>query len=281
MAFEKGFYKKNGLDMTIMAGGPDRPAETYLKSGKTDFAVLWFSTAIRQCAAGAGLVNIGQIIPKSSMMLVSKKTSGIKTPSDMHGKKIGVWGGDFAIPAQAFFNKHGLEVRLVPQSYTVNLFLRGGVDVASAMWFNEYHTILNSGVDSQELEIFFLKDYGVCLPEDGLYCLESNLRKDPGMAASFVKASAEGWEYAFSHQDETLGIVMKYMKDSRLPANLMHQKWMLSRLKELVMPKGSIRMSVELDKADFEAAVDTMKKQGVITSAPDYKSFTGGDNEAD
>ena len=274
-ALDKGIYRKHGIDLTILCGGPDSPASTCLRDGKADYAALWLTTAIQDRASGVPLVNLAQIVQQSSMMLVAKKSSGITTPADMKGKKVGLWGGPFAIPPHAFFAKYGLEVREVPQSYTVNLFLRGGIDVASAMWYNEYHTILNAGLDPDELSVFLLKDHGINLPEDGLYALETTLRNDPALAKGFVEASLEGWDYAFTHPDEALDIVITHMEAAKIPANRTHQKWMLARMRDLIKPKEAQGGFGLLKQADYEATGQILLKDGVIGTLPDFKTFTG------
>src|SRR5512135_3418813 len=105
-ALDKGIYRKHGIDLTIIAGGPNYPANEFLRKGKADFAVLWLTTAIQERATGVRLVNIAQVVRKSSMMLVARKSSGIRTPADMNGKKVGLWSGPLAIPPHAFFNKY-------------------------------------------------------------------------------------------------------------------------------------------------------------------------------
>jgi len=60
----------------------------------------------------------------------------------------------------------------------VNLFLRDGVDVVSAMWYNEYHTIINSGLNPDELTTFFFHEHGLNFPEDGIYTLEETFKRD-------------------------------------------------------------------------------------------------------
>ena len=275
VALEKGFYRKHGIDMAILKGGPACSGCEYLKDGRANFAVLWLTTAIRQYGEGLGLVHLGQIIPRSSMMLVAKKCRSIRKPSDMNGKKVGLWGGDLAIPPRAFFKKYGLQVKEVPQSYTVNLFLRGGVDIASAMWYNEYHTILNTGIDPEELNVFSLSDHGLNFPEDGLYMLESAYKKNPTLAAACVKASLEGWRYAFEHPEEALYIVIRYMREAKIGANRTHQKWMLSRMQDLIMPVLEEGGCGRLKRPDFDSVSAFLFQSGLIDEIPDYDHFTG------
>jgi len=272
-ALDKGMYRKHGIDLTIINGGPNYSTAEFLRNGKADFAVLWLTTALQEHASGVKLVNIAQIVQESSLMLVTRKSSGIRTPADLNGKKVGLWGGDFAIPARAFFDKFHLRVREVPQSYTVNLFLRGGIDAASAMWYNEYHTILNAGIDPDELKVFFLKDEGLNLPEDGLYALEKTVENDPDLAAEFVNASLEGWEYAFAHPDEALDIIIKYMREAKIPANRMHQKWMLSRMRDLIIPREDAGGYGRLGESDYTATGKILHEAGMIRAIPDFRDF--------
>lgn len=272
-ALEKGIYRRHGIDLTIINGGPNYSSAEYLRNGKADFAALWLTTALQERASGVKLVNIAQIVQESSMMLVTRKAGGIRTPADLNGKKVGLWGGDFAIPARAFFDKFHLRVQEVPQSYTVNLFLRGGIDAASAMWYNEYHTILNAGIDPDELKVFFLKDEGLNLPEDGLYALEKTVTNDPELAKEFVNASLEGWEYAFAHPDEAVDIIIKHMRAAKIPANRVHQKWMLARMRDLIIPKKDKSGFGRLGESDYNAAGKILRENGVVRDIPAFRDF--------
>jgi NitT/TauT family transport system substrate-binding protein len=274
VAFEKGFYRKEGINLTILTGDPRRPPATLLGQEEVDVATMWLSSAIEKRSKGLGFVNIAQLVQRSSLMFVAKKSRGIREPKDMNGRKVGVWKGDFQIQPEAFFRKQGLSVTVVPQGYTVNLFLRDGIDVASAMWYNEYHTLLNSGMNPEELTTFFFSDQGLNFPEDGIYMLEKNFRKNPDLACAFARASIEGWLYAFQHKEEALRIVLTYMSAANVPANAPHQRWMLARMEDIILPKGlpQERLGI-LNRSDYEAVAGEMKAQGLIASVPDYEKF--------
>jgi len=272
VAYEKGIYAKYGLDVVILEDGPDTSPLGLLKDGKADFCVTWLSSALQERDDGVRLVNIAQIVQRSALMLVTRKSSGIQKPEDLNYKKVSLWEGDLRIQAMAFFKKYNLDVNIIPQSYTVNLFLAGGTDAASATWYNEYHTILNSGINEDELTVFFFDQHGLNFPEDGIYVLEETYAQDPQAGASFVKASLEGWQYAFDHQDEAVGIVLKYMKKANLSANRVHQKWMLQRMRDIIMPGKGGEIGA-LNKTDYENTARELKQGGLIKEIPDFNLF--------
>ncbi len=263
-AYEKGFYKNHGIDLELIAGGPDKPALDWLRKQKADFATAWLCTALQNRSHGLQLVNVAQIIQKSALMLVTRKSSGITKPADLNGRKVSLWEGDFSIQPLLFLRQYRLNVEIIPQAYTLNLFLRGGVDAASAMWYNEYHTIINAGINPDELSTIFYDEYGLNFPEDGIYTLEETLREKPEMVCAFVKASLEGWEYAFSHQDEALDIVLKYMEAAKIPANRVHQKWMLERMQDIMRPRKQGAKVGALDRSDFANVADQLFQDGLI-----------------
>ena len=140
------------------------------------------------------------------------------------------------------------------------------------MEYNEYHSILNSGLNEDELTVFPLKEHGANYPEDGLYTLETTVARDPQLVSAFVRASLEGWEYAFAHPEETLDVMLRIIKDARLPANRMHQRWMLSRMRALMRPAEGSGVG-ELSRQDYQVVVQELRRRGLVRAALDYDDF--------
>jgi len=273
VANDLGFYKKKGIDLTIINGGPKVSSSSLLEKGKVDFVLMWLSNAIELRSKKTKIINIAQLVNRSALMLITKKSSGIKTPQDMNGKKVGIWGGDFQIQPIAFFKKYKLDVKTIMQGNSINLFFFDGIDITTAMWYNEYHTIINSGFDKDELNTFFFADYGLNFPEEGIYCSEDFYNNNLEVCKAFVLATLEGWKYSFEHPEEAINIILKHIKEVNLPVNKAHQRWMLDRMRDLIFPSNKMDNFERLSIENYSLVADKLKEGGQITEIPAFNEL--------
>lgn len=271
---EKGFYEKHGLEVKIEHASPNLTSQEMLLDGKADFASMFLSTAMFLRSYDYPLVNVCQLSQKCAQLFVTKKYKGYTSPADLNGKRIGIWRSGFDEIPSAFVNKYSIEVEFVLINSTANLFLCDGIDAFTTMWYNEYHTILNSGYNPDELNTFFFADYGLDVPEDGIYCLEENY--DKTLTEKFVKATLEAWEYAFSHPEEAVNCVKVKMTEVPIPFNKPHQTWMFNRIKDLFNVKGKDYRPGELLEEDFTRAMDIFSSINKIKNSFKYSDFYFG-----
>jgi NitT/TauT family transport system substrate-binding protein len=269
---ELGIYKKYGIDMDIIPYQPFYTSTDLIKQGKADFAVLWLVKALELKDQGTDIVDIAQFASRSSLMLLTKKSSGINTLQDMNGKKAGIWSG-YEFQPKALFRKYNLDVKIIPIGNSINLFLMGGVDIINANWFDEYHSIINSGYDPEDLNTFFFADYGLNFPEDGIYCLSSKLKSDPGLCQDFVNATLESWNYTFTHPEEAIKIVIKYAMQQKAATNISHVTWMLDRYRDLYIPKGKQDINTDLSPDDYQKVAKILLDSKLISKIPKYSDF--------
>jgi NitT/TauT family transport system substrate-binding protein len=273
MALEKGFYRAHGLDVEVVPGGPAIDPVAYLQSGKADFATSFLTGAITAAASGVPLVDVGQVVNRSSLMIVARR-SAIKDRDDLDGRRVSLWGQSFRAAYLGYFATAGLEPRIVPQYYSVNLFLQGGVTACAAMEYNEYHSIMQAGVDAGELTTFFMRDVGFGFPEDGIYTLAATARQRPRVCREFAAASLEGWEYARQHPDEAVDSVMTHAAAAHVPTNRVHQRWMLDHILTAIYPgEHDTWQTGVLARADYERVKAIMIGEGLIAGAPTYERF--------
>lgn len=272
IAKEKGIYEKYGLDVEIQTGGPLYPSISELKKNNCDLVSMFLSGAIKAVNEDVHLVDFCQLSKKSALMFISKKKSNITKPEDFNGKKIGIWRSDFQELPRAFLKKFNIDATIIPITNTVNLFYYDGVDVQCVMWYNEFHQIINFGINAEELDVFFFTDYGLNLPEDGIFCTEEFYKNNEVACQNFAKATLEGWEYAFEHEEESLELVVKYMQEANVPANITHQKWMFNRMYDVFISENN-KMNGRLLKQDFLNIAEILLGSGKIKTIPDFDNF--------
>lgn len=265
MAEEKGFYTARGLDVTILRGGPDRDQMAYLRDGRAQFATFFLTGALVYRDRGDPLIHLAQVVNRSNLLLIARADAGIHSVGDLEGRRVSLWGEAFRAAYLGWLHANGVASLIVPQYYSVNLFLRRGVDACAAMYYNEYHMLYQAGVDWDEMVTFAMHDEGFDFPEDGIYCLEDTFVSDPEMCRAFAEASLQGWEYVAANPVETLDVVMREVGAVHVPTNRAHQRWMLESIVPTIMPGPEDDWELgELTAEDYAEAVATMQTEFLI-----------------
>lgn len=275
VAKDKGFYKEEGLDVTILPGGPDIAPVQVLAGGGADVTVEWMPAALAAREKGLPIVNIAQPFKSSGMMLTCLKESGITDPkTDFKGKTLGVWFSGNEFPFLSWMAHLGLPteggpdgVTVLKQGFNVDPLLQKQAACISTMTYNEYGQVLDAGIKPEDLVTFKYEDQGVATLEDGLYVLEEKLG-DPAMEdklVRFVRASMKGWKYAEEHPEEAAEIVME--NDETGAQAIEHQTRMAQEIAKLTAGSNGA-----LEEADYKRTVETLLAGGsdpVIAKEPE------------
>ena len=273
VAEQKGFYKAEGLDVKIVHPSVSINASVKLANGQSDIISLFLISAIALKCSGMDLVNMAQLSQNSALLFVSKKEHKIKTLADLDGKKIGVWASGFDEVGKALMSSNGYKVKWVPVLSSINMFMVGGVDAMTVMWYNEYDQIINSGINKEELTTFFFSDYGYNVPEDGLYCLNKTMSLRKNDLAKFVRASLKGWQYAKENRTEALDIVLEVMKKEHVPSSKAHQSWMLDKVLNLMEPGSKNVKKGQLSEPDFIKTQKILFDGGYVSKKTNFNEF--------
>jgi NitT/TauT family transport system substrate-binding protein len=274
MALEKGFYDEENLAVTLVPGGADVHPLTLVQEGKAEFCSAMLSSALTQ-SDPQKLTLVQQIINRSNLTLVAWKTGReenccIETPTDLEGKTITVWE-DFRTPYQRFFIRQAIQPEIIPQYYSVSLFLARGSDACCAMRYNEYHLIQQLGISTDELTVFDLFNLGINLPEDGIYCRKEFYSDAPETCERFSRASMRGWQYAKDHPQETLDVVMRYIQEAKIPTNRPHMEWMLTTVLNSIFPENKTDwVPGKLSNTHYQS---TLKLLEIEYRAPAFSAF--------
>lgn len=265
VAAAKGYYEEEGIDIEILPGGSDIIPEQQVFNGVADIGVTWVSSLLKYQSQGWGLTEVGQVFQKSAMLLVSKAATGIKTPADLKGKKVGSWFGGNEYEIYALLEANGIDkdkdLELVQQDYTMNQLLNDEVDAASAMTYNEYGLLLESGLAESDLSVLNMDDAGVAMLEDCLFVNSEWITKNEDLYVRFLKASIKGWADACADPVAAGKVVF----DVDQSVSLDHQTYMAKEIAKLVVPEGFDPAKIGyIDMAAIQQTADLALKYGLL-----------------
>jgi NitT/TauT family transport system substrate-binding protein len=276
----KGFYKQAGLDVTIKAGGPDIVNEQVVLGRQAEFGINWFPALLQSRDTGSDLVNIAQVYARSGTTEVTFKSSGINSFKKMRGKKFGVWifGNEFE--QRAALVKNGMnpdkDVKLVKQNFDMLAFLKGEIDAASAMTYNELAQVLEvknpkTGKLYQlsDLNVFKYSELGTGMLQDGIFVRGDWIKEKANQdtAVKFLEASFKGWIYCRDHFKECVNIVLA--NGPALPRG--HQTWQMNEVNALLWPN---RLGIGLmDPVEYKRTTTIAKTYKVIKKPASKASY--------
>jgi NitT/TauT family transport system substrate-binding protein len=286
-ALANGYYKKEGLDVTIKPAGTDTVPINVVAKGQADYAISWVPKVLGSIQQGVNVTDVAQIYERSGTTQISFKDKDITKPADLAGKKVGSWGfGNqwelFAGMQKAKVNT-STGISLVQQAFDMKGFLAGDIDAAQAMTYNEYAQVLETVnpktgklYQPSDLNVINWNDYGTAMLQDAIWA-DTNKLKDKTFAATtvkFVKASIEGWVYARDNPSKAATIVTK--AGSTLGTS--HQLWMTNEVNKLIWPStdgvGVIRKSLWDQTVKIAEATKDNTGSTIITKAPPSTAYS-------
>jgi NitT/TauT family transport system substrate-binding protein len=280
-AVDQGFYKDEGLDVTILEGAVDIVPQQVVASGGAEFGIAWVPKVLASREQGADLVDIAQVFQRSGTLEISFKDKGITSVADMKGMKVGTWG--FGNEHELFAALRGAnidpnnpsDVTIVQQPFDMSLMLNGDIDAAEAMTYNEYAQVLETTDSSgklkytpDDLNVINFNDVGTAMLQDHIFTLGSWLKgttngvSNEDIAVKFIRASLKGWIYARDHFDETVNIVLK----NGPTLGKGHMAWQLNEINKLIWPSPD-GIGI-IDKALWDQTVKIALDGKVITAEP-------------
>jgi NitT/TauT family transport system substrate-binding protein len=276
MAQEKGFFREAGLpDVRILWSKLGDQPIVRMCAGEADFATGWLAAGLLRRLEGLDPVNIAQYMQKSATMIVARAGRGIARPEDLTGKVLLAWGGEFDSELNMFLSHFSIKPKAVfPLSSSLAPLIQGAADASQAMYYNEYHLLLERGLRKEDLVAFHYADIGLNFVGDGLFATSRYRDEHPDICSAVNAAVIRGWAYAFEHEEETLDAVLRHAEANSILTNRNHQHWMLRAVKDLITHRVGPDPANwgQLRREEYDFIVNTLKSQGHDVSKLSYET---------
>jgi NitT/TauT family transport system substrate-binding protein len=196
LALDRGYFKAEGLDVTIdTAGGSVEPINR-LASRTYDMAFGDINSLIkfRDQNPQTPIKAIFMIYSNPPFAVVARKSRGITAPKDLEGKKLGAPTADGAYAQWPIFvkanNIDAAKVEILNVGFPVRepMLVSGQVDAITGFSFSTYINVKHGGVPQDDIVVLLMANYGVSLYGNTIMVNPSFAADKPQAVKGFLRA---------------------------------------------------------------------------------------------
>jgi NitT/TauT family transport system substrate-binding protein len=200
VALQKGYYKAEGLDVSIDRGKGSAEVVRQLASdtydmGFPDINVVLDFNSKNPDQAFPVLMSGYEQAPAAIIVL---KSSGITEPKRLNGKKLGSAANDATFKLfPVFASRTGIDVssmqiQNIEPSLREVLLAQGKVDAIPGQVFNSLMELQAKGIKEADIAYFMYKDYGLQLYGNSVAASPRFLKENPEAVRGFLRATVKG-----------------------------------------------------------------------------------------
>ena len=220
VAKERGYFKEQGLDVNIYVPGDPSTVLQTVAAGRDDFGISYQPEVLIAREQGIKVVSIMAMVQHPLNSIMTLKDSGINTPMDLKGQKVGSPGvpSDDAL-IDTMLRNDGLtieDVEMVNVGYDlVPALLSRSVDaIVGAYWVHESISATNQGY---ELNIMKMEEHGVPdYYELVIITSEDKIAEEPEIVQKFVNGVARGYQDAIEDPIDAVALLKRLKPETDL-----------------------------------------------------------------
>lgn len=265
VALEQGLYEKEGLKVNIIEPTEGATA-TLIAVGKGDFGISYQEDVTVALASKDPLPikAIATIIQHNTSGFATYGEKNITSVKDFEGKTYAGWGGpgEEAV-LKAAMTQAGADFSKLNMVISDGSGFAALKDTVDIMWFYEAWDSVKCKLADFPINYMELRELDERLDYYTPVIITNNelAENNPELVKKFLKATAEGYEYAINNPEESAKILQKYAPDYDLEMLTMSQEYLADKYME-----GTDKWGVMKDEV-WDRYTQFMVEYGVISEA--------------
>ena len=196
----KGYFKDAKLDVTVDAGNGSGGAVTRVASGTYDMGFADLAALMEFHANNPDAPNkpvaVMMVYNNTPASVMALKKSGIKTPADLNGKKLGAPVFDAGRRAFPIFQKANnigaVTWTAMDPPLRETMLARGDVDAITGFTFTSLLNLEARGVKAEDVVVMPYPEFGVKLYGNAIIVSPKLLKDNPAAVKAFLQAFTKG-----------------------------------------------------------------------------------------
>jgi NitT/TauT family transport system substrate-binding protein len=217
VAIDKGYFKAEGLDVTIDTAGGSLEPINRVASGTYDMGFGDINSLIkfRDANPGTPIKAVFMVYNKPPFSIVGRKSRGVSAPKDLEGKKLGAPPPDGAYAQWPIFTQaNGIDpskVTIVSVGFPVRepMLASGEVDAITGFSFSSYINLKDRGVPANDITVLLMADYGVNLYGNTIMVSPKFAAEKPEAVKGFLRAFVRGLHETVKNPASSVESVLK------------------------------------------------------------------------
>ncbi|QBE64345.1 ABC transporter substrate-binding protein [Pseudoduganella lutea] len=263
-AQDKGYYRDEGLEVTLLDALPDGDPVRSVLSGRAQYGTGNSSLLVYR-ARGEPVVVLATIFQHSAAALFVRRTPDGKALPLRNARMMLASGDD---ELQAYLLRQGVkpaDLKLLPHSRRVDDLVEGKVDAMSGYITEVPYLLERAGA---RYDVLSPRAAGIDFYGDNLFTTEYELREHPERARAMRAATLRGWRYAMEHPEEIVDLIRARYPQGASREHLMYEARQTAKLMEqpLVEPGYS-------NPARWQAIANTYITLGMLPRSVPLEQF--------
>jgi NitT/TauT family transport system substrate-binding protein len=274
VAIDKGYYKAEGLNVTIDPGAGSVEGINRVASGayEVGFADINSLIKYRDNPRNLPVKAVMMVYDTPAFSIVSLKKNGIAKPKDLEGKVLGAPAADGAYAQWPIFVRanqiDATKVKIENIGFPVRepMLAQGKVDAIAGFWFSSYMNLKANGVKGEDIVVLHMRDHGVDLYGNVIIANPDMMRHSPRAVAGFVKATIRGIQDTIKSPETAIDSLMKRNPIAKRDVEL--ERLQLSLQKNFVTPDVQKNGLGNVDMKRLERSIDQIGLTFQYTNKP-------------
>src|SRR3954469_11886936 len=216
VAIDKGYYKAEGLNVTIDPGAGSVEGINRVASGayEVGFADINSLVKYRDNPRNLPVKAVMMVYDTPAFSIVSLKKNGIAKPKDLEGKTLGAPAADGAYAQWPIFVQanqiDASKVKIENIGFPVRepMLAQGKVDAIAGFWFSSYMNLKANGVPGDDIVVLMMRHHGVDLYGNVIIANPDLMRHSPKAIAGFVRATIRGIQETIKNPEAAIDSLM-------------------------------------------------------------------------
>src|SRR3984893_5944820 len=217
VAIDKGYYKPEGLTVTVDSGPGSFAGIARVAAGTYPIGFFDINSLVkfRDQNPDKKVQAVLMMYDKPAFAIGTTAKTGIAKPKDLEGRVLGAPAADGAFAQwKAFVKENGIDeskVKIENVGFPVRepMLAEGKVDAIAGFSFSMYYHLLKKGIKPDDIKIMLMADYGLVLYGNAIMVNPDYAKANPKVVAGFVRATIKGVLDTIKDPDAAIKSVMK------------------------------------------------------------------------